>query len=216
MLPDLEASGGLPPTLSIPEIRDYQKINSELVALLDQGHSLVRLEGAEGQRLLASGLTGSWSSTIEVIGRTGPEFGANLTAPNLVIVARGSTGDGVGSGLVDGRIMVIGDAADGAGYGQSGGMLMISGTTGHRAGLRQSGGTLALLGPVGRLAGDRQSGGRLFVSRNDLGPFPSRGQVGGRLIRIDSPTDSLDPIDLEAWSEVVDFVSPWVPGRIQT
>ena len=50
MLPDPEAIGGqAPPSLPIPEIRDYQKINAELVALLDEGHRLVRLEGAEGE-----------------------------------------------------------------------------------------------------------------------------------------------------------------------
>jgi methylamine---glutamate N-methyltransferase subunit B len=94
---DPEAGGGQePPTLPIPEIRDYQKINAELVALLDEGHRLVRLEGAEGQRLLASGLAGSWDAVIEIVGRTGPEVAANLDAPGLMIVARGSMADGAG------------------------------------------------------------------------------------------------------------------------
>ncbi len=92
MRPVSDEGGGLaPPSLSIPEIRDYQKINAELVALLDQGHRLVRLEGAEGQRLLASGLSGSWQAVVEIVGQTGPEVAADLDAPDLVIVARGPT-----------------------------------------------------------------------------------------------------------------------------
>ncbi len=209
MLPDLEAVGGQePPSLFVPEIRDYQKINAELIALLDRGHPWIRLVGAEGQRLLASGLSGHWSATIEIIGRTGPELAAGMNAPGLTIVARGSTADGAGRGLIDGRIFVSGSATDGAGYDQSGGLLVIAGATGNRAGLRQSAGTIALLGPIGRLAGDRQSGGILFGRTGRLGPYPSRGQVGGRLILVDSP-ERLADADAREWSRVIDFASTW-------
>jgi methylamine---glutamate N-methyltransferase subunit B len=209
VLPDPETVGGqVPPSLSIPEIRDYQKINAELLSLLDQGHPLIRLEGAEGQRLLASGLKGSWISTIEITGRTGPELAAGMDAPGLVVVARGSTADGVGRGLVDGRILLLGDAADGAGYGQAGGILVVAGSTGHRAGLRQSGGTLALLGSVGRLAGDRQSGGILFARASSLGPHFGRGRVGGQFLALEDPA-SLDSFEGRAW---VEFASPWLGG----
>jgi glutamate synthase domain-containing protein 3 len=194
----------------IPEIRDYQKINAELVALLDQGHPLIRLDGAEGQRLLASGLSGAWSATIEVIGRTGPELAADLNAPGLVVVARGSTADGVARGLAAGRIIVLGDAADGAGYGQSGGILVIAGATGHRAGLRQSGGSLVLLGQVGRLAGDRQSGGILFAKANQIGAYSGRGRLGGRFVDLDD-AKSLQADEALAWGKLVEFAVPWLP-----
>ncbi len=210
MLPDAEAVGGqVPPSLFVPEIRDYQKINAELVALLDQGHTIIRLEGAEGQRLLASGLSGSWSATIEVIGRTGPELAADLDAPGLVIVARGSTADGVGRGLAHGQIFVLGDTTDGAGYGQSGGILVIDGSTGHRAGLRQSGGSLVLLGSVGRLAADRQSGGQIFARASRLGPYSGRGRVDGRLLDLDQ-IDRFDFESISAWNRIVASATPWV------
>jgi methylamine---glutamate N-methyltransferase subunit B len=210
VLPNPEAIGGqAPPSLPIPEIRDYQKINAELVALLDEGHRLVRLEGAEGQRLLASGLSGSWQAVVEIVGRTGPELAANLEAPGLVIVAKGSTADGAGRGLRGGRILVLGDAGDASGYDQSGGILVIAGSSGHRAGLTQSGGALAILGKTGRLASDRQSGGRLFVVRGQLGPHPGRGRRGGRLIELPDST-GLDLDDSSAWREVVEFVGPWI------
>jgi glutamate synthase domain-containing protein 3 len=208
--PDVDEGGGqVPPSLSIPEIRNYQKINAELVALLDRGHPLVRLEGAEGQRLLGSGLSGSWHAVVEIIGRTGPEVAADLDAPGLIIVARGPTADGAARGLRAGRVILIGEAGDATGYGQSGGILVVSGLTGHRAGLAQSGGTLAILGSSGRLAGDRQSGGRLFVPRGMLGPFAGRGRRGGRLIEVPSP-DALGDDDLEAWREVAVFAGAWI------
>ena len=210
MLPDPEAVGGpAPPSLPIPEIRDYQKINAEVVALLDEGHRLVRLEGAEGQRLLVSGLSGSWQAVVEVVGRTGPELAADLDAPGLIVVAKGPTADGAGRGLRAGRVLVLGEAGDASGYGQSGGILVVAGPSGHRAGLAQSGGTFAILGKTGRLAGDRQAGGRLFVLRGQLGPHDGRGRRGGRLIELPDPT-GLDPDDLSAWREVVEFVAPRV------
>ncbi len=210
MLPDLDEGGGqAPPSLSIPEIRDYQKINAELVSLLDQGCPLVRLEGAEGQRLLASGLSGPWRAVVEILGRTGPEVAADLDTPGLTVIVRGSTLDGAARGLRAGRVLVTGEAGDAVGYGQSGGILVIAGAAGHRAGLAQSGGTLAILGPTGRLAGDRQAGGRLFVVRGQVGPHAGRGRRGGRLIEI-PPIDGLSDDDIEAWREVADLAGPWI------
>jgi methylamine---glutamate N-methyltransferase subunit B len=210
VLPGPETVGGQePPSVSIPEIRDYQKINAELVALLDQGHRLVRLEGAEGQRLLAAGLIGSWNAVVEIAGWTGPEVAANLDAPGLTIVAGGSTADGAGRGLRAGRVLIIGDAGDAVGYAQSGGILVVRGSAGHRAGLAQSGGTLAILGDIGRLAGDRQSGGRLFSPRGQLGPHAGRGRRGGRLIQ-GPHSVGFDPDDSRAWLEVGGFIAPWI------
>ena len=201
--------GQEPPSLAIPEIRDYQKINAELIGLLDEGHPLVRLEGAEGQRLLVSRLAGRWKATVEVIGSTGPEFAAKLDAPNLIVVARGSTADGAGSGLISGSVLVMGDAGDAAGYAQSGGILVIAGSVGNRAGLAQSGGTLAILDRAGRLLADRQSGGRIFVDPNRVGLHPRRGSRGGRWVEIPFREGS-DPVEAGAWREVVELVNPWV------
>jgi glutamate synthase domain-containing protein 3 len=207
--PDVDAGGGPSPaspvpSLAIPEIRDYQKINAELVALLDRGHPSVRLEGAEGQRLLASGLRGDWKAVIEIVGRTGPEVAAGLDAPGLTVIARGPSADGVARGLKAGRVLILGDSGDAAGYAQSGGLLVIAGAAGHRAGLAQSGGTLAILGPTGRLAGDRQSGGWIFLPSGVVGPHAGRGRRGGRLIERFGP-DVLDPADSEAWRGVLDL-----------
>ena len=210
MPPAAEVDGGQdPPRLAIPEIRDYQKINAELVALLDRGHRHVRLEGAEGQRLLASGLSGGWDAVVEIVGRTGPELAANLDAPGLTVVARGPTADGAGRGLKRGRVIVLGDSGDGAGYAQSGGLLVIAGSAGHRAGLRQSGGSLVVVGTCGRLAADRQSGGRFFVDRRTLGPHDGRGRVGGRLIDL-AESATLEGEDASAWREVSELTKPWL------
>lgn len=207
MLPDVEAEGGRkPPRLMIPEIRDYQRINAALVALLDRGHPRVCLDGAEGQRLLASGLRGNWSATVEIVGRTGPETAANLDAPGLTVIANGPTADGVGQGLAAGRILIRGDAGDVSGYAQSGGLLVVLGSAGHRSGLWQSGGILAILGEVGRLAGECQSGGRFFLPSAPIGPHASRGQTGGRVIA-DEVEGPIDPDDHAAWREVRNLVA---------
>ena len=195
------------PVILVPEVRDYGRINAELVALLDQGHRTIRLEGAEGQRLLASGLVGLWRAVIEVEGRTGPEFAANLDAPSLRIVARGETADGAGRGLRSGTVIIDGDAGDGLGYAQSGGSLFVVGNAGHRAGLAQSGGILAVFGSTGRLAADRQSGGRFFLGPRGAGPYLGRGQQGGRRI---GWLDPLEPHDLTAWKLLMEAVSPWL------
>jgi glutamate synthase domain-containing protein 3 len=205
--PDAERDGGQAPpipSLSIPEIRDYQKINAELVALLDRGHQLIRLEGAEGQRLLVSGLRGQWNAVVEIIGWTGPEVTANLDAPGLTVVAKGPTADGAARGLKSGRVLILGDAGDASGYEQSGGVLVIAGSAGHRAGLAQSGGILAILGSTGRLACDRQSGGLMFLPGGTPGPHAGRGRQGGRLIEL-SGTDRFDDEDAEAWQAVLDL-----------
>jgi len=201
--------GPTPPSLFIPEIRDYQRINADLANLLDQGHPRIRLEGAEGQRLLVAGLAGPWHAVVEVDGRTGPELAAGLDAPHLVVVARGATADGVGLGLRSGVVLVLGAAGDAAGYGQSGGVLVVDGPAGHRAGLAQSGGILALLGPAGRLAGDRQTGGHLFAPLGAFGPHAGRGRRGGRLV--EGPTAGpLDPDAARAWREARAAAAPWV------
>ena len=171
--------GEIPPRLPIPEIRDYQRINAELRVLLDAGHPEIYLDGAESQRLLASGLIGDWAARIEILGATGPELASGLDAPGLTIIARGDTADGAGRGLRRGTLIVLGDAGDAVGFDQRGGTLIVEGRAGNRAGLQQSGGELWLLGGVGRLAGDRQSGGEIYAPGLDLDPSVGRGRSGG-------------------------------------
>jgi glutamate synthase domain-containing protein 3 len=205
--------GPPPPVLFIPEIRDYQRINAGLAALLDAGHRRVRLEGAEGQRLLASGLVGPWDAVVEIDGRPGPECAADLDAPGLVVVCSARAADGAGRGLKAGRVLFLDGAGDAAGLAQRGGTLIVAGNVGHRAGLDQQGGTFAALGPVGRLSGERQAGGRIFVVRGLIGPYPGRGRRGGRWIELPAEGD-LSPEDRAAWLEVAGLVSAWADPAI--
>lgn len=185
--------------LLIPELRDYERINAELLGLLDRGATRVVLSGAEGQRLLAARLRGGWSATITVEGDAGPELAAEMDAPGLTIHVRGRAADGAGRGLVAGRLDIAGDAGEALGYGVRGGTILVRGDAGHRAGLMQSGGIIVILGRVGRLAGERQSGGSLIVSADRLGPHPGRGHRGGVLRTLASdqmpPVDDLDALE---------------------
>ncbi len=195
--------------LSVPEIRDYRAINSELVRLLDQGCRTIRLTGVNGQRLLASGLTGSWAAAIEVAGDAGPELAAEMDAPDLTLICRGSVGDGGASQLAAGRVLIMGRAGPAFGYAQRGGLAMLVGTAGARAGLRQRGGDLILMGWAGPLCGENQLGGRLLTC-GDLGPHAGRGHRGGRFIRID-PTDRYaDADDRAALAAAFQVFSPWL------
>jgi glutamate synthase domain-containing protein 3 len=212
------------PVLAVNEIRDYERINVELAQWLHAGHAHVRLTGVDGQRLLASGLAGAWSAVIEIEGNAGPELAAGLDAPGLVVVTRGSAADGVGRGLRQGRLLILGDAADATGYRQAGGVVMVAGATGHRAGLELEAGTLVLGGPTGRLLGDRQAGGRILALGTVMGAHAGHGRRGGRLIAprvlgvaadrpfvaapdIDRPTRA----DFEAYYEAIRNLVRWLP-----
>ena len=190
------------PVLLVPELRDYRRINADLVQLLDRGHLRVILEGVEGQRLLLHGLAGDWRATVELRGRAGPELAAGLDAPRLAVACRGDALDGAGSGMRAGRLLIVGDAGDAVGYAMRAGTIVVAGRAGHRAGLDQSGGTIVLRGPAGRLAGERQSGGTLFAEASALGPFAGNGRRGGRLI---APS-----VDIEAFLNAQDWAAPWL------
>jgi glutamate synthase domain-containing protein 3 len=210
----LEESGSIP-TLLIPEIRDYQRINAELVGLLDAGHTRVRLARAEGQRLLVSGLRGSWKAEVEVEGLIGPELAAGLEAPGLTVVSRGDALDGAGSGLVAGLVMVLGRAGSALGYAQRGGLLAVRGDAGPRAGLNQSGGVLIVGGGLGRLAGERQSGGHFFALKANLGPHAGHARRGGRFVALsswDERSTAIDAADSNVLSNAISRLSTWFPG----
>lgn len=207
--------GPAAPAISIPEVRDYQRINAELAVRLDEGHRRVRLVGAEGQRLLASGLLGRWDAVVEVEGQAGPEFAAGLDAPALTVVCRGPASDGAASGLRSGRVVIVGDAGPAVGYSQRGGHLIVCGDSGPRAGLNQAGGVLVLFGAAGPLAGERQSGGLLFASPDRLGAHAGRGRRGGRLVPL-PPYAPLDGDALIALRLALFQVDPWIveSGRV--
>jgi formylmethanofuran dehydrogenase subunit C len=170
------------PVVPVPEIRDYQRINAQVAQWLDEGHRRVRLTGVDGQRLLLSGLSGSWPALVEIEGDAGPELGAGVRAPNLVMVCRGNAADGAGRDLAAGCLVITGTAGDAVAYRLAGGTVVVQGAAGHRAGLEMSGGSLVLCGSVGRLAADRQRGGRIYVVNGPIGPHPAHASTGGRLI----------------------------------
>jgi glutamate synthase domain-containing protein 3 len=201
--------------VAIPELRDYQRINAELVQRLDGGVSRVRLQGAEGQRLLLAGLAGAWSALVEIEGDAGPELAAGLDAPGLTVVARGRTADGAGAGLRAGRLILQGASGDALGMVQEGGTIVAAAAAGHRAGLGQRGGVLVMLGPVGRLAGERQAGGCLFAYHDRLGAHAGHGRRGGTLLRLAPTADfGLAGAEAEAEAEVLraalQAAAPWL------
>jgi glutamate synthase domain-containing protein 3 len=171
-------------TILVPELRDYHQINGELLHRLNLGERHIRLQGADGQRLLVAQITGAWQALIEIDGNAGTELAAELDAPGLTVVCRGSTADGAGRGMAAGRLLIGQSAGAALGYFQRGGMILANGNVGARAGLNQLGGDLVLLERVGALAGERQSGGRLFFKQGHIGLHAGRGRRGGRLVSL--------------------------------
>ena len=147
---------------------------------------------------------------IEVVGDAGPELAAEMDAPGVTVVCRGSTADGGASRLKSGRVLILGAAGPAFGYALRGGLAMVVGTTGARAGLRQLGGDLILFGLAGPLVGERQSGGRL-LTHAELGPHAGRGRLGGRFIRMDVGGGVLgDAEDRAAMGSALSAFSPWL------
>lgn len=205
---------GASAVVSIPDLRDYDRINAELVRRLDEGCPRVRLVGAEGQRFLAAGLAGDWRAVVEVEGRAGPELGARLDAPGVTLVCRGPAADGAAASLRAGRVVILGDAGVALGYAQEGGEVVAAASAGPRAGLNQRGGTLAILGCVGPLAGERQAGGRLFAQADRIGPHARRGSRGGRLVVLAPGPDRLQHVpteDAEAFRSLLSGLAAWLP-----
>ncbi|MFO0957224.1 MAG: glutamate synthase [Isosphaeraceae bacterium] len=167
--------------IPVNEVRDYRRINAEVVRLLDAGQPRIVLQRVERQRLLLEGLRGPWSAFIEVEGRAGPELAAGLDAPGLCIRAAGAD-DGAARGLRAGALRIDGEAGDGLAYELEGGIVIALGAAGHRAGLRMRGGVLVVAGAVGRLPGDRQRGGWIVAPGGAGSPGAGHGRVGGKWI----------------------------------
>jgi formylmethanofuran dehydrogenase subunit C len=167
-----------PVVLSVPEVRDYARINAQVLRWLDSGRTRIELAGVANQRLLLAGLAGPWEARIDVQGDAGPELAASMNAPNVVVTCLGSAADAAGRELAGGTLRILGDASDCAGYRQRGGLILVAGSAGHRAGLEMSDGLMVILGGSGRLCGHLQHGGRLIVS-GTAGPFPGFARDGG-------------------------------------
>jgi glutamate synthase domain-containing protein 3 len=175
------AGDGATATLVVPEIRDYTRINAQVRQHLDDGCRRVVLVGVEGQRLLLSGLVGSWAASIELEGDAGPELGAECDVPGVYITVRGSVGDGAGREMRNGWIVVLGSATTCLGYRLRGGFIGVRGDSGPRAGLEQSGGTIVSFGELGDLAGERATGGTLVGLDSRASRRPGFGRAGGLL-----------------------------------
>jgi glutamate synthase domain-containing protein 3 len=200
--------------LPVPEIRDYDRINAEVAQRLNDGVTHVVLAGVDRQRLLCLRLRGPWLATIEIQGNPGPELAAEMDAPGVTILCRGSAADGAGRGLIDGLLLVEGCVGDALGYCQRGGTILVTGDAGHRAGLMQAGGNLIVLGSVGRLAGERQSGGVFVYQGGNAGPYMGHGHRAGRLISFPVTASSLSADDQAAIDQLVDSCGEYLPAGL--
>jgi glutamate synthase domain-containing protein 3 len=202
-------------SIPVPELRDYHEINKELVRHLGLGRTHVRLEGVEGQRLLVSGLTGPWEAVIEVDGNAGPEVAAEMDAPGVTVVCRGTAADGAGRGLIAGTLIILGAAGAATGYLQRGGLIVAAGDAGPRPGLCQREGDLVLLGRAGLLAGERRTGGRLFLHLGRAERHRDFAARGGRSVSLGcgpSLIEGLAPDDRRLVERALELIDRYVPS----
>lgn len=179
-LDPLDGFGPVDSSILVPELRDYRRINAELVRRLDRGEGHIRVEGAEGHRLLLAGLAGSWRATVVIVGWAGPELCFGMNAPGVTVVCLGSSGDGAGGGFRAGTLLLMGSSGTAVGYHQEGGLIVAASGVGPRAGLGMRGGDLVLLHSAGPLAGEAQRGGRVLLPVGRVGRNWAWGARGGQ------------------------------------
>jgi glutamate synthase domain-containing protein 3 len=209
-------------TIVVPDIRDYHRINREVVQSLELGTTRLRLAGVEGQRLLLHGLTGPWTATIVIDGSAGPELASELNARGITVICAGGAADGAGCALVSGTLVVLGACGTAVGYDQRDGMIAAAAAVGPRAGLDQKGGCLILGGAVGRLAGERQGGGWLLLLGDEAVANLGYARRGGRLVSPDERLPGTEPLGGKDLRELAELAlrcaggAPELAARLRT
>jgi len=192
----------------------YRELNELIRGLVGEGCEEIVLNGVNGQRYIADGLTDE--VRIIINGVPGNDLGAFMDGP--VVIVNDNAQDGVGNTMNSGKIVVHGHAGDVAGYGMRGGKIFVAGDIGYRVGIHMksyreqvpmivaggkagdffgeymAGGVLVLLGEgsderpiVGQYLGTGMHGGTIYV----------RGEVSEAQLGREVRTFPLDDDDLE-------------------
>jgi|GEM_PF-2475182 len=151
------------------------------------------VEGEPGDKLVivnappldrvAEGMQGG---ALVIEGSVGNGLGSSMTDGKIVVT--GSAGGRVGAGMQGGAIVVEGDAGDDSGASMTAGNIVISGSAGDRAGAKMQSGALVIEGDAGDDLGASMIAGRIVVSgsagNRAGGPAPQadRGMRGGEIV----------------------------------
>lgn len=109
----------------------YRELNDRVRELARNGCAEVVLDGVNGQRYIADGLTEK--VRIIINGVPGNDLGAFMDGPEVVV--NDNAQDGVGNTMNSGKIVVRGHAGDVVGYGMRGGKVFVRDSVGYRVGI---------------------------------------------------------------------------------
>lgn len=110
---------------------DHKVLNEILRKALVKGEKEILLDNINGQRYLASGLSGKIK--IKIKGTPGNDLACFLNGPEIIVEGNGQ--DVVANTMNSGKVVIQGSAGDVLGYGMRGGQLYIRGDVGYRVGI---------------------------------------------------------------------------------
>ena len=109
----------------------YKELNERIHQAVYDGHNEIVLENINGQRYIATGLSGE--VRIKIHGTPGNDTAAFMDGPLLEVL--GNAQDGIGNTMNSGKILVSGNAGDIIGHSMRGGKIFIRGDVGYRVGI---------------------------------------------------------------------------------
>lgn len=177
----------------------YRELNAEVRSLVEQGYREIVLNGVNGQRYIADGLTSD--VTIVINGVPGNDLGAFMDGPTVVV--NDNAQDGVGNTMNSGKVVIKGHAGDVIGYGMRGGRVFVGGDVGYRVGIhmksyRTQVPVIVAGGCAGDFFGEYMAGGLAVLLGLDceetrvVGRYVGTGMHGGTIyIRGRVPAGSL-------------------------
>lgn len=163
----------------------FQKLNEEIKACPD---TEITLDNCNGQRYLASGLSGK---KLTINGTPGNALGAYMNGSTVEVF--GNAQDATGDTMNDGEVIIHGNCGDATGYGMRGGRILVEGNCGYRGGIHMKAyqdklPVLVIGGQAGSFLGEYQAGGLIIVLGKGAGGKPpvsyfcGTGMHGGKIV----------------------------------
>lgn len=165
----------------------YRELNNMVKRCVADGVEVITLDGVNGQRYIADGITGN--QQIIINGTPGNDLAAYMNGPELVV--NGNAQDAIGNTMNAGRIIVHGNAGDTVGYAMRGGEIFVRGNVGYRVGIhmkeyKEIKPVVVIGGIAGDFFGEYMAGGRMILlglgveeEQQAVGSFCGTGMHGG-------------------------------------
>ncbi|MDD4952357.1 MAG: hypothetical protein PHV85_07405 [Desulfovibrionaceae bacterium] len=181
----------------------YRQLNERIRQAASQGVSRFVLKNVNGQRYIATGLSGDL--VFDIHGVPGQDMAAFMRGP--LIRVSGNAQDGVGNTMDGGKVVIDGIAGDVIGYAMRGGRIYVRGDVGYRVGIHMKAymdnvPVIVVGGKSGDFLGEYMAGGIILLlgmfSDKRCSPITGRsmgtGMHGGVIyVRGEVPEEQLGP-----------------------